>query len=78
MKKPLVIMLLLLVASCFFGACSNEATDSPDGTGIGCTMPEEKDPLGWYGFRAFKDGERYCVVVSAARGQIEVQEKQGE
>ena len=45
---------------------------------IGCTMPEEKDPLGWYGFRAFKDGERYCVVVSAARGQIEVQEKQGE
>lgn len=50
----------------------------PDGTGIGCTMPEEKDPLGWYGFRAFKDGERYCVVVSAARGQIEVQEKQGE
>ena len=50
----------------------------PDGTGIGCTMPEEKEPLGWYGFRAFKDGERYCVVVSAARGQIEVQEKQGE
>ena len=46
----------------------------PDGTGIGCTMPEEKEPLGWYGFRAFKDGERYCVVVSAARGQIEVQE----
>lgn len=45
---------------------------------IGCTMPEEKDPLGWYGFRAFKDGERYCVVVSASRGQIEVQEKQGE
>lgn len=45
---------------------------------IGCTMPEEKDPLGWYGFRAFKAGERYCVVVSAARGQIEVQEKQGE
>ena len=45
---------------------------------IGCTMPEEKEPLGWYGFRAFKDGERYCVVVSAARGQIEVQEKQGE
>ena len=44
---------------------------------IGCTMPEEKDPLGWYGFRAFKDGERYCVVVSASRGQIEVQEKQG-
>ena len=44
---------------------------------IGCTMPEEKEPLGWYGFRAFKDGERYCVVVSAARGQIEVQEKQG-
>ena len=50
----------------------------PDGTDFGCTMPEEKDPLGWYGFRAFKDGERYCVVVSAARGQIEVQEKQGE
>lgn len=23
----------------------------PDGTGIGCTMPEEKEPLGWYGFR---------------------------
>lgn len=45
---------------------------------IGCTMPEGKDPLGWYGFRAFKDGERYCVVVSASRGQIEVQEKQGE
>ena len=53
-------------------------TTLPDDTGIGCTMPEEKDPLGWYGFRAFKDGERYCVVVSAARGQIEVQEKQGE
>lgn len=52
-------------------------TTLPDDTGIGCTMPEEKEPLGWYGFRAFKDGERYCVVVSAARGQIEVQEKQG-
>ena len=49
----------------------------PDGTGIGCTMPEEKDPLGYYGFRACKGNEKYCVIVSAARGQIEVQEKQG-
>lgn len=53
-------------------------TTLPDDTGIGCTMPEEKDPLGYYGFRAYRDSEKYCVVVSAARGQIEVQEKQGE
>lgn len=52
-------------------------TTLPDGTGIGCTMPDEKDPLGYYGFRAYKDSEKYCVIVSAARGQIEVQEKQG-
>lgn len=52
-------------------------TTLPDDTGIGCTMPEEKDPLGYYGFRAYKDSEKYCVIVSAARGQIEVQEKQG-
>ena len=52
-------------------------TTLPDGTGIGCTMPEEKDPLGYYGFRAYKGNEKYCVIVSAARGQIEVQEKQG-
>ncbi len=35
MKKPLMIMLLLLLAGFLLGACSNEATDSPDGTGIG-------------------------------------------
>ena len=35
MKKPLMIMLLLLLAGVLLGACSNEATDSPDGTGIG-------------------------------------------
>ncbi|WP_318360970.1 hypothetical protein [uncultured Agathobaculum sp.] len=52
-------------------------TTLPDDTGIGCTMPEEKDPLGYYGFRAYKNSEKYCVIVSAARGQIEVQEKQG-
>ncbi len=40
-------------------------------------MPEEKEPLGWYGFRAFKDGERYCGIVSGGTRQIEVQEKQG-
>ena len=58
----------------FSGTCW---TTLPDDTGIGCTMPEEKDPLGYYGFRAYKDSEKYCVIVSAARGQIEVQEKQG-
>ena len=52
-------------------------TTLPDGTGIGCTMPDEKDPLGYYGFRAYKGNEKYCVIVSAARRQIEVQEKQG-
>ena len=44
---------------------------------IGCTMPDEKDPLGYYGFRAYKGNEKYCVIVSAARGTIEVQKKQG-
>ena len=52
-------------------------TTLPDDTGIGCTMPEEKDPLGYYGFRAYRGSEKYCVIVSTARGQIEVQEKQG-
>ena len=49
----------------------------PDGEDITYTMPAETDPFGYYGFRAEKDGEPYCVIVSAARKQIEVQEKQG-
>ena len=35
MKKMLISMLLILGLIFTLSACSNEATDSPDGTGIG-------------------------------------------
>ena len=47
-----------------------------NGEVIRCTMPAQRDPIGYYGFYAVKDSESYCVVVSAARGQIEVEEPQ--
>ena len=47
-----------------------------NGETIGCTMPPQADPLGYYGFRAVQDGDPYCVIVSAARGQIEVEQPQ--
>ena len=43
---------------------------------IGCAMPETRDPLGYYGYRAVRGGDLYCVIVSAARGQIEVEQPQ--
>lgn len=43
---------------------------------IGCTMPEQRDPLGYYGYCAVQDGDPYCIIVSAARGQIEVEQPQ--
>lgn len=43
---------------------------------IGCTMPERRDPLGYYGYCAVQDGDPYCIIVSAARGQIEVEQPQ--
>lgn len=48
-----------------------------DSTAVTYTLPDDRDPMGYYGFRAYRDSEKYCVIVSAAHGQIEVQEKQG-
>lgn len=48
-----------------------------NGETVCCALPETTDdPLGYYGFCAYRDGERYCVVISAARGQIEVEQPQ--
>lgn len=48
-----------------------------NGETVCCALPETTDdPLGYYGFRAYRDGERYCVVISVARGQIEVEQPQ--
>ena len=48
-----------------------------NGETICCALPETTDdPLGYYGFRAYRDGERYCVVLSVARGQIETEQPQ--
>ena len=48
-----------------------------NGETVCCALPETTDdPLGYYGFCAYRDGERYCVVISVARGQIEVEQPQ--
>ena len=48
-----------------------------NGETVCCALPETvDDPLGYYGFRAYRGGDPYCVIVSAARGQIEVEQPQ--
>ena len=48
-----------------------------NGETVCCALPETTDdPLGYYGYCAVQDGDPYCIIVSAARGQIEVEQPQ--